>query len=221
LSRTDLERRREPQRITSLTRRQWEVLRRALALKRRDRVATVDEFLNQFAPLTWWRKHRPQFLAAGALLVAVALFFGAPYYHDYIEDQSLNAQLWPKIPDPQLTPDASSEIADDLYMARAGLRQAAATDSPLELSAVLSEGNNSVLDYLKRLYALQPSNPNALKLRHDATQLYAEKARALLSANHPADALTLVLKGQAIQHTLELFRLKREICSRDAAVCGG
>jgi serine/threonine protein kinase len=221
LSRTDLERRREPQRIPSLTRRQWDVLRRALALKRPDRVATVEEFLHQFAPLTWWGKHRVTSLTVGALIIATGLFFGAQYYHDYVEDQSLNAQLWPKLPDPQLTPDARTEIDDDLYMAQGGLRQATSTDSPAELSALLSKGHNSVLYYLKRLYTLQPSNADALKLRHDATQLYAKKAGALLSANRPADALRLVLEGQAIQHTFELFRLKREICHRAAALCAG
>jgi hypothetical protein len=106
-------------------------------------------------------------------------------------------------------------------MAQGGLRQATSTDSPAELSALLSKGHNSVLYYLKRLYTLQPSNADALKLRHDATQLYAKKAGALLSANRPADALRLVLEGQAIQHTFELFRLKREICHRAAALCAG
>ena len=49
-------------------------------------------------------------LTVGALIIATGLFFGAQYYHDYVEDQSLNAQLWPKLPDPQLTPDARTEI---------------------------------------------------------------------------------------------------------------
>jgi serine/threonine protein kinase len=221
LSRSDLERRREPQRIPTLTRRQWDVLRRALALKRPDRVATVEEFLRQFAPRTWWRKHRVKSLAVGALIVAAGLFFGAQYYHDYIEDQFLNAQRWKKGPDPALTADARTEIDDDLYMAQAGLRQAANTDSPTELVALLSGGANSVLDYLTRLYTLQPSNARALQLRHEATHLYAKKARKLLSADRPAEALKLVLDGQAIEHTFELFQLKRDICHRDAAVCEG
>jgi hypothetical protein len=106
-------------------------------------------------------------------------------------------------------------------MAQHGLRDATTTDSAAELAARLSTGNNSVLYYLKRLYTLEPSNANALELRHDATQLYAKKARALLDANRPADALKLVLEGQAIQHTLELFQLKREICHRDTASCAG
>lgn len=221
LNRADLERRREPQRIPSLSRRQWDVLRRSLALHRRDRVATVEEFLRQFAPVTRWQKHRATLLASAAVVIAVLVFIGAHYYGDYVEDQSVNAQLWPKAPDPPLTPDTRAEIDDDLYVAQSGLQQAASAASASELTALLSAGNNSVIYYLKRLYALQPSNRAALELREHVTRLYADKAREALAAGRLAEALKLVTEGQAVQHTFRLFRLRREICGRDPAVCGG
>ena len=220
LTRADLERRREPARISSLTRRQWDVLRRSLALRRRDRVATVEEFLHQFAPRTWWREYRLSLLAAGMLLVATGVYFASQYYGDYREDQSINAQLWPKTADPPLTSAARAEIDDDLYLAQRGLDQAVSVTSPPALSALLSQGSNSVFYYLKRLYALQPSNRSALRLRRDVTQLYAHKARELLDANRAAEALQLVIEGQSIEHTFRLFQLRRTICGRQPGLCG-
>ena len=94
-----------PKRIDSLSRRQWDALRRGLALQRRDRIATVDEFLLKFAPRTWWQKYRLPLLGAAALVAAVTLFFGAQSFRAYVEDQAFNAQLWPRA-------DAFNQAAD-------------------------------------------------------------------------------------------------------------
>ena len=98
-SRTNLKR------IPSLTRLQWETLKRALAFKRSDRVGSIDEFLRLFARRTWWRKHRGTLGIATLVVVGTGMFFGTQYYNEYVEDQAFNAQLWPGTegPPPQLT----------------------------------------------------------------------------------------------------------------------
>src|SRR6185437_8296861 len=95
-AKTAFETRLVPQRIPSLSRRQWDVLKRGLAFKREDRVATVAEFLEHFAPLTWYQKYRKWLVSAAALIGTILFIFGAQYYRDYVEDQAVNNQLWPR-----------------------------------------------------------------------------------------------------------------------------
>ena len=120
-----------------------------------------------------------------------------------------------------LTPGEQRDIDDFLYLAEDSLHQAATTDSVDELSAILSKGDNNLLEMLKRVRGLDPANAKALQLTHDAAGLYASKARTQLAANKPADAFRLVVEGQNFEHNRELFRLKQSICERDAAVCAG
>jgi len=56
-------------------------------------------------------------------------------------------------------------------------------------------------------------------LTSDAASLFEDRARALMSANRPADALRLVNEAQSFAHTHELFRLKRTLCRRYAELC--
>jgi serine/threonine protein kinase len=210
-----------PQRIASLTRLQWETLRRGLALQRSERIATIDEFLRQFAPRTWWSKHRALVGAVTLAVIAPALFFGTRYYNDYVEDQALNAQLWPSTNSPAVQPtkEQQSDIDDFLYLAKEGLDQAASAGSPEEMSAILSGAANNVLELLKGVYRLQPDNPKVLQMAEQASHLYAIRALGLLANQQPGKALTLLLEGQNIRHTPELFRLKRRLCGDYPAVC--
>jgi hypothetical protein len=143
------------------------------------------------------------------------------YYQDFEEDQALNAQLWPSVeaPTSPLTEDQRRDIDDYLYLGREALQQAATARSAEELSALLSKGANNLLELLKRVRELDPSNPQALKMTAAATHLYENLARVMLDANRPADALKLVIEGQKFGHTHELFQLKRTICSRSATAC--
>lgn len=217
-----METRLAPQRIPTLTRLQWETLRRGLAFKRHDRIASIDEFLRQFAPRTWWHKHRRMLGAAAVAVTGTALFFGTQFYNDYVEDQAVNAQLWPRTdgPAPQLSADQKRDIDDFLYLSKINLQQAANAKSPEELSAILSKGDNNLLDLLKRIRGLQPANPQALQMTEQATRLYADKVRTLLGAQKPEEAMRMLREGQSFLHTLELFRLKRQICGSTPAVCG-
>ncbi len=211
-----------PQRIPSLTRLQWETLRRGLAFKRQDRIPSIDEFLRQFAPRTWWHKHRRLLGAAAIAVTGTSLFFGTQFYNDYVEDQAVNAQLWPRTdgPAPPLTADQKRDIDDFLYLSKINLQQAANAKSSEELSAILSKGDNNLLDLLKRIRSLEPANAQALQMTEQATRLYAERVRALLAAQKPEEAMRMLREGQNFRHTLGLFMLKRQICSAAPTACG-
>ncbi|HET9389314.1 MAG TPA: serine/threonine-protein kinase [Steroidobacteraceae bacterium] len=222
-AKTAYETRLVPQRISSLTRRQWDALKRGLAFKRSDRIATVDEFLKQFAPLTWYQKHRMWLMGAAATVATISLILGAQYYRDYVEDQAVNAQLWPRtdLPVPPLTAEQRHDIDDDLYLAHESLRQAANARTDEDRSALLSTGANNLLDLLKSVRGLEPSNGQALQLTDDAAHLYENRARALLDSNRLPDALRLVLEGQRFEHTRALFEIRRTICRRNPPLCSG
>jgi serine/threonine protein kinase len=220
-SREDLENSPRPRRIRSLTHLQWDTLRRSLALRRRDRTASVQGFLLEFAPRSWLRRYRAAIVtiaAAGALALA---YFGVRYYEDFAADQALNSQLWPSTDAPAkpLTPEQRSDIDDYLYLGQAALRQADNTRTADELAALLSKGDNNLLELLKRVRELDPANAQALKLTGDAASLFEDRAQALLTAGRPAEALRLVLEGQSFAHTYELFQLKRTLCRRNAELC--
>jgi serine/threonine protein kinase len=221
LSRSDLERSPPPQRVRSLTHLQWNTLRRGLALKRSDRIASAEEFLRDFAPRTWFQRYRKRVWGAAALIIAVLLYFGVQYYQDFADDQARNAQLWPStdLPTLPLTQDQHRDIDDYLYLGRQALQQAANARSAGELSALLSKADNNLLELLKRVRELDPSNAQALKMTTEATRLYENRASVMLDTNRLADSLKLVLEGQNFEHTHELFRLKRAICRRNADLC--
>ncbi|MFL6601513.1 MAG: serine/threonine-protein kinase [Steroidobacteraceae bacterium] len=221
LSREDLENSPPPRRIRSLTLLQWHTLRRALALRRRDRVTSVQEFLLDFAPRSWFRRYRAAIVAAAAAAALALLYFGVRYYQDFAADQALNSQLWPAIEGPAkpLTPEQRRDIEDYLYLGQAALRQAGNTHSADELIALLSRGDNNLLELLKRVRELDPSNAQALQLTSEAAGLFEERARALWGADRLADALRLVTEGQRFAHTHELFRLRRSVCHHNAELC--
>jgi serine/threonine protein kinase len=220
-SREDLENSPRPRRIRSLTHLQWDTLRRGLALRRRDRIASVQGFLLEFAPRSWLRRYRAAIVtiaAAGALALA---YFGVRYYEDFAADQALNSQLWPSTDAPAkpLTPEQRRDIDDYLYLGEAALRQADNTRTADELTALLSKGDNNLLELLKRVRELDPANAQALKLTSGAASLFEDRAQALLIAGRPAEALRLVLEGQSFAHTYDLFQLKRTLCRRNAELC--
>jgi predicted Ser/Thr protein kinase len=221
LSREELEKSPPPRRIRSLTHLQWDTLRRGLALRRRDRIANVQEFLLAFAPRSWLRRYRTALVAGAATTAVALLYFGVRYYQDFAADQSLNSHLWPDTgaPAKPLTEEQRRDIDDYLYLGKAALRQAGNTRSADELTALLSRGDNNLLELLKRVRELDPANGQALQLTTDAAGLFEDRAQAMLSADRPADALRLVIEGQSFAHTYELFRLKRTLCRRNAELC--
>jgi predicted Ser/Thr protein kinase len=221
LSREELENSPRPRRIRSLTHLQWDTLRRGLALRRRDRIASAQQFLREFAPRSWLRRYRTTLIAGVAAAALALLYFGVRYYQDFAADQALNSGLWPNTDAPAklLTPEQHRDIDDYLYLGEAALRQAGNTRSADELTALLSRGDNNLLELLKRVRELDPANAQALQLTSDAASLFENRAEALLTAGRPAEALRLVLEGQSFAHTYELFQLKRTLCRRNAELC--
>jgi serine/threonine protein kinase len=211
-----------PLRIKSLTRwRQWRALREALALSRAERIASVDLFVRRFAPLTFWQQYRAVLVAAAVASVAAGLFFGLQYFRDFQEDQALNLKLWPaaKAPAVVLSADQKRDVDDYLYLAQQAIDQATRSTSADELSLILSKGDNNLLELLTQIRTLDPLNAKALDLTAEAARLYEKRARALESAHQLPQALKMVLEGQSFQHNFGLFRVKRELCSRQLGLC--
>jgi serine/threonine protein kinase len=212
-----------PQRIDSLTRRQWDALRRGLALQRDDRIASVEEFLRLFAPQTWFQKYRLWVSGVTAAALSLLLFFGAMTYREYAQDQAMNALLWPPLgaPSQPLSADQHHEIDDWLYLGQDALSQAKRIQSADELISVLSKGANNLHDILKTVRELDPSNPRALQMTDDAARAYASYARTQIASNKLDDAFRLVTEGQKFEHTRELLRLREDVCGRSPAACSG
>jgi serine/threonine protein kinase len=207
-----------PQRIDSLTRRQWEGLRRGLAFTRPARVESVDVLLRLLAPQTWLRKHRLSLSSAAVGVLAVLLYFGARLYGEYEQDQALNAQLW--LPAATLAPLTKDQIADSLYEAEQALKQAAAAQSTDEVESLLLNGANNLHEILASIRQADPTNAPALKLTSEAAHIFAQLTRVQLQRNDQTEALRLVSDGQQFEHNLELLRLRHGICSRDTQLCG-
>jgi serine/threonine protein kinase len=222
-AKTALESRLVPARIAGLTRRQWDVLKRGLALQRADRIGSVNEFLRMFTPRTWIQKHRMWIGSAVALALGTGLFFAARSYGDYMSDQALNAQLWPPVvlPPKPLQPEQQRDIDDELYLAKDALAQGAKANSVDDMTAILSSGVNNLHDLLRSIREMDPSNVQALNLTSDAAHTYATFARTELDANKLPDAFKLVTEGQQFEHDRELLQIRQEICHRSAAVCAG
>ena len=210
-----------PQRIGSLTGRQWDALRRGLALQRGDRIPSVEEFLRLFAPQTPLQKYRWWISGASAAALALLLFYAAQSYSDYAQDQAANALLWPPVVTPgrPLTADQRREIDDVLYLAEQALRQSSQAQSADEFSALLSSGVSNLHDMLTTVRQMDPANREALRLTGEAARAYAGYVRAQIAAKRPADAYRLVLEGQKFEHTRELLRLRQDICRRSPAAC--
>ncbi|MBB3060937.1 bifunctional serine/threonine-protein kinase/formylglycine-generating enzyme family protein [Microbulbifer rhizosphaerae] len=79
----------KPERIKSLNRRQWRALESALALKRQDRTATVEEFVQRFYVNSTWK-----WLLGGAF---AALLVGAGVAYNQLERENVAEQQRVKI----------------------------------------------------------------------------------------------------------------------------
>lgn len=79
----------KPERIRTLSRRQWRALESALALKRRDRTATVEEFVQRFFVNSTWK-----WVLGGAF---AALLVGAGVAYNHLESENVAEQQRVKI----------------------------------------------------------------------------------------------------------------------------
>jgi serine/threonine protein kinase len=206
----------KPRRPEQLDRRQWEALRRALALHRADRIPTVAGFLRDFAPRSWLQKYATPLIAASALVLLGAAVLG------YWRMSSESADI--EEPAPQhveLSAEEQSAVDDLVARARDRLSDVDITVNPEQLSYVLSEGLDSVSELTGDVLRTQPDNREARQLRSQVAELYAAKAREILEQHGPSQtAFKLIEKGleiKPVDHALR--KLRRDLCERDKAVC--
>lgn len=221
------ERKLAPKRIESLSRAQWESLRKGLALKREERVPTVSAFIEPFAPRSRLRKYAVPAAAAGVLVAAVALGVSARYYRVAVEDSTLEVLQCAQIPKPAPvhsalaaappTTEQQREIDDYLALARDYMVDATSNTRIEDLKYILSDGPNSVNDILNAVLRIHPTHQQALQLKADAANLYAERARVLSGEQRITEALDLVRHGrQMLPASQDLFRLEQSICRMEA-----
>lgn len=221
------ERKLTPKRIESLSRAQWESLRKGLALTREDRIATVSAFIEPFAPQSRLRKYALPGAVAGVLVAVAALGISARYYRVAVEDSTMQVLQCAQIPKPAAihsegagttpTAEQQQEIDDHIALATDYMRDATPSTRIEDLKYILSDGPNSVNDILNAVLKIHPADQQALRLQADVANLYAERARVLTSERRVTEALDLVRYGrQVLPASQELFRLEQSICRMDA-----
>lgn len=219
-----------PKRIESLTRAQWEELRKGLALNREDRTPTVGDFIKAFAPpppQSRVRKYALPGAVAGVIATVVAVGVSARYYRVAVEDSTLEVLQCAQIPKPAAIPteggrrppsaEQQQQIEDNIALAKDYMRDATPNTGLDDLKYILSDGPNSVNDILSAVLQINPAHQEALQLKADVANLYAERARVLTGERRVDEALDLVRYGrQVLPSSQELFRLEQSICRMDA-----
>lgn len=162
----------KPKRITSITKRQWKAIEGALAFRRENRIATVDEFYRQIK-----YKRKPAYQLAASLAILLALF--VVIYFQYIKPQ-------PEGPDKNaMRNELEYEIRLDLFKQNIiRLIGDASFTAPWE-SELWSEyqGIQKLLD---------KNDPWLLEYTDIIYKLYAKKIDELISGKRYANANTLV-----------------------------
>jgi serine/threonine protein kinase len=209
-----------PARIESLTRLQWDALRRTLAFRRNERTASVAAFVCAFEPRSFTRRHAVVLGVAGAAAILGMLAASAHLYRSYIEQDMVTLEF-PSAPvHVEATAEQRKQVAGYLAQANETLSMASLSMSPDDLSYFLSEGANNAHEIINAALAIEPDNAEARRMEDQIARLYAQKARALLDSGSVAPALKLVRNGLKTQpHNRELLRLQMGICRGDPAAC--
>ena len=210
-----------PHRIESLTRKQWEALRHALAFERQHRTAKVSDLLAALKPPTVYAKYRPWIIGAAALSMVVAVAEGSHLYSDYVTQTMLNNRVRPPPPrTAPLTPDQIKEMSSLVGLAEDQLGSVNESSSADDLIYVLSEGANNANDIVDAILQIDSANERAAALKARMAELYLGKARTLAEARDYRGALTLVTHGRKVMPTsLSLFKLQQHICDHQAQLC--
>lgn len=216
-----------PERIDSIKRGQWESIRKGLALHREQRTATVRELLSELESRSLWQRHAFA-LTVGAIVAAIsAVIVGSQFFRAAVESDTMEVLQCAQAIKPvapassgfvvELTPERQQEISDNVLLATDYLADAR-SDTPVDaLKAMLSDGPNSVNDILNSVLAVDPKQPEALKLKKEVADIYATRARESLAKQRTTEALDLVRYGRnVLPSSQELFRLEQTICRADA-----
>jgi serine/threonine protein kinase len=210
-----------PQRIESLTRKQWDALRQALAFEREQRTKRVKDLVAALEPPTVYRKYRPWIMGAAALTVAVAVAEGSHLYSDYVTQTMLDNRVRPPPAlNAPLTPDQKNEVSSLTGLAEDQLGTVNESSSADDLSYVLSEGANNANDMVEAILQIDAPNERAAAMKVRMAELYLKKANTLAGAGDYRSALTLVAHGRKVLPTsLGLFKMQQHICEHHADLC--
>lgn len=216
-----------PQRITALTRRQWESIRKGLALRRAQRTGSVREFLQDLEPRSALRRFAKPLMIGAAIVSVAAVVVGAQFYRVAVEDSTMEvlqcaevirpAAITQKPAATELTPERRRELDENVLLASDSLAGITAETPLEELKYILSDGPNSVNDVLNSVLADDPKHAEALRLKAAAAEIYAQRAQQSLDRNRSAEALDLVRYARLVQPASQaLFRLEQTACRADA-----
>ena len=210
-----------PQRIESLSRKQWDALRQAMAFEREQRTKRVKDLVAALEPPTVYRKYRSWILGAAALTAVVAVTEGSHLYSDHVTQTMLNNRVRPPpAVNGPLTQDQKNEITSLTGLAEDELGTVNPSSSADDLSYVLSEGANNANDILDAILRIDARNERAATLKAHMAELYLKKAKTLADAGDYRGALTMVTHGRKVMPTsLDLFKMQQHICEQQADIC--
>jgi hypothetical protein len=197
---------------------QWEALKKTLALHRSDRTVSVSEFVRDFAPRGFVRRHVVAIATGSVAAAAMVLTTGAYTYRSYVEQDM--ATPGPVCPPTEPTLEQRKTIADYLGQASDDLAEAKLGLNSEDLTYILSDGANNVDEILNSALQIDPCNKTALKMKARIASLYEQKARELASSGRSAEAMPLLKRGLVAKpDDRNLRRLQRDICTRDPKAC--
>ena len=192
------ERGKKPRRIQALSRRQWQVIERALAFKREHRVATVEEFLHE---ITRVRKFPYKTVAASIVLLAGAVAA-------YVQTR----------PEPQEAIDTNeirAEVEEELKLKLRKER----IDRLLATGSLSREWETTILSEIEAARQLLPAgDPWLSEVEARIVELYLAKARELRAQGRLAEAKDLLDRAEQFQIQTAAISSERE--GIDAEIAG-
>jgi serine/threonine protein kinase len=212
---------RVPERISSITFRQWSAISGGLRLRRRNRIGSVTEFLNALSPENTGRQRRRVVALLALLLIAAGIGIGLNDYRMKLEDRVLEDQNGQSTPveSKEVTQSAQEELEALVRLARLDLASIDENASAMMLDNVLSKGHNSVLQSVKSALAINPGYEEALAVRKDVLKLFSEKAREYYEREDYESAMLMAVNAQNISNKRAIRNLIDDICDSAPAVC--
>ena len=186
-----------------LRQRQWQALQRALAHRRRERIASAREFLEELGPRTAGRNAVPWIAASALLVLVVAGVLGWQWYRDSPE-QRFTQEVLAQFRD-QGDPATSAEQLQlwlDQGAQHIDLARSAFTGGEFDRGAYFLHGSTSsarwVYDLVLQRAAQMRDKRRAVEGLRNLAAVYEEPARELIAQGRAREALDFVCRGVAI-----------------------
>lgn len=226
-AKTAYEKKWRPKRIASISKGQWSALAAGLALRRRNRTASVKEFLDELTPQTIVRSRRRLVSLTAATIVAILASLGVWYYGQSVEDRVIDEGIaQPVFSDdaaferPVLTAQQVEELDNLVALANFELRSIDGQTSVDALQSILSSGPNSVLQILRSVLSVDAGYESALETRQRVFEIYTDRARDLIDRRDYESATRLIQNADdVVPGTGTVRRLRKTICDRAPEAC--